>query len=170
MISSGFSLKSTRQLTLLDALFSKGLRSDLYLCVELTFKRTEMVFDLSEPLVFKFFRRCNHQGAQGCRAHTLHLAVNFVFYFFWDDVFSHNLQQEEESPDPVKGAPDMAWETQLVFGDKGCLQAELLPQLGDQPCSSDRLKRCLIRGSDLRTAGKTSSMFVVPPVPVPIPA
>lgn len=75
-------------------LFLKGLLSqDVYLCVQLVFKGTGVVFDLSEPPVFKFFRRRHHQG-QGCTADALHLGVNLIFYFFWDNIFSHNLQSE----------------------------------------------------------------------------
>lgn len=80
--------------------------------MELIFKGTEVVFDLSEPLVFEFFGRCNHQGSQSCQANTLHLCVNLIFYFFWDDIFSHNLQQEgggkKNNPVPLKGAEDYA--------------------------------------------------------------
>lgn len=94
MISSGFFLKQEQLMQFkMFCLILKGLLSqDLYLCMQLIFRGADVVFDLSEPLVFKFLRRCNHQGGQGCRANTLHLGVNLVFYFFWDNIFSHNLQ------------------------------------------------------------------------------
>lgn len=54
----------------------------------------DVVFDLSEPLVFKLFRRPDHQGSQGRGANTLDLRVNLVSELFWDDIFAHNLQQD----------------------------------------------------------------------------
>lgn len=55
-----------------------------------------MVFDLSEPLVFKFFGGCNHGGSQGRRAHTLHLRMKLLFYLFWNNIFPHSLYQDKD--------------------------------------------------------------------------
>ena len=99
----------------------------------------EVVFDLSEPLVFKLFRRPDHQGSQGRGANTLDLRVNLRSEFFWEYIFAHNLQLgggEKDKTFPI-GAADTEWKTMLVIKCKGFLtKAELLQQSGN---NSDNL-------------------------------